>query len=245
MADGDFVPVNVAGLTDPAYLAQRAALVSDRSSLGKAPPGVLAGTQAALAPDRSPMRVSTSHLVAADDQGSAVSMTTTVEGNFGAHLMVEGFMLNNQLTDFSFIPHEGGKPVANRVEPGKRPRSSMAPTLVFDRQSGALVATLGSPVGSQIIEYVAKALVGLLDWELDPQAAINLPNFGSRNGPTELEKGLVTPGLVQALKDRGHSVVEEEMTSGTQAIVRVGGAQGRWAWAGGVDPRREGVALGD
>ncbi len=244
VADSDFVPVPVAGLIDPAYQAERARLISERS-LGKAEPGVPAGLQVALAPDRSPMRISTSQIVAVDDQGSAVSMTTTVESSFGSHLMVEGFMLNNQLTDFSFIPSENGKPVANRVEPGKRPRSSMAPTLVFDRQNGEFLGTVGSPGGSQIIEYVAKTLVGLLDWNLDPQAAINLPNFGSRNGPTELEPGLFSPPTIDTLKQQGHEINELEMTSGTQAIMRVRDTQGRTSWAGGADPRREGEALGD
>lgn len=244
VADTDFVPVPVKGLVDPAYLTSRAALIGDRS-MGTAKPGTPPGIQVAYAPDRSPLRISTSQVVAVDDLGGAVSMTTTVESAFGSHLMVQGFLLNNQMTDFSFIPEENGQKVANRVEPGKRPRSSMAPTLIFDRQSGEFVATLGSPGGSQIIEYVAKTTIGLLDWNLDPQAAISLPNFGSRNGPTELEQGQFSAGLIQALKDKGHSVNEIDMTSGTQAIVRVRDAQGNASWAGGADPRREGEALGD
>jgi len=244
VADSDFVPVPVKGLVDPVYLASRAALIGERS-MGTAKPGNPPGTQVAYAPDRSPLRISTSQVVAVDDQGGAVSMTTTVESAFGSHLMVQGFMLNNQMTDFSFIPEENGKKVANRVEPGKRPRSSMAPTLIFDRQSGEFLATLGSPGGSQIIEYVTKSTIGLLDWQLDAQTAINLPNFGSRNGPTELEQGQFSAGLIQALKDKGHSVTEIDMTSGTQAIVRVRDAQGNAALAGGADPRREGEALGD
>jgi gamma-glutamyltranspeptidase/glutathione hydrolase len=244
VADSDFVPVPVKGLVDPTYLASRAALIGDRS-MGTAKPGTPPGIQVAYAPDRSPLRISTSQVVAVDDEGGAVSMTTTVESAFGSHLMVQGFMLNNQMTDFSFIPEENGQKVANRVEPGKRPRSSMAPTLIFDRQSGEFLATLGSPGGSQIIEYVAKSAIGLLDWNLDPQAAINLPNFGSRNGPTELEEGQFSAGLIQTLKDKGHSVSEIDMTSGTQAIVRVKDAQGKASLAGGADPRREGEALGD
>lgn len=244
VADSDFVPVPVKGLVDPTYLASRAALIGDRS-MGTARPGTPPGIQVAYAPDRSPLRISTSQVVAVDDQGGAVSMTTTVESAFGSHLMVQGFLLNNQMTDFSFIPEENGQKVANRVEPGKRPRSSMAPTLIFDRQSGEFLATLGSPGGSQIIEYVAKSTIGLLDWQLDAQTAINLPNFGSRNGPTELEQGQFSPGLIQALKDKGHSVSEIDMTSGTQAIVRVKDAQGNASLAGGADPRREGQALGD
>jgi len=244
VADSDFVSVPVKGLVDPTYLASRAALIGDRS-MGTAKPGTPPGIQVAYAPDRSPLRISTSQVVAVDDLGGAVSMTTTVESAFGSHLMVQGFLLNNQLTDFSFIPEENGQKVANRVEPGKRPRSSMAPTLIFDRQSGDFLATVGSPGGSQIIEYVAKATIGLLDWKLDPQTAINLPNFGSRNGPTELEQGQFSAGLIQALKDKGHSVNEIDMTSGTQAIVRVKDAQGKATLAGGADPRREGEALGD
>lgn len=244
VADADFVPVPVAGLVAPDYLAQRAALIGERS-LGVAKPGQPAGIQVAYAPDRSPLRISTSQVVAVDDQGGAVSMTTTVEAAFGSHLMVHGFLLNNQMTDFSFIPEENGQPVANRVQPGKRPLSAMAPTLVFDRQSGELLATLGSPGGSQIIEYVSKSLVAMLDWQLDPQAAISLPNFGSRNGATELESGLFSPALKQALKNKGHALSEIEMTSGIQAIVRTRDAQGKVMLSGGADPRREGEALGD
>ncbi|CAD0261307.1 gamma-glutamyltransferase [Pseudomonas veronii] len=244
VADADFVPVPVAGLVAPDYLARRAALIGERS-LGIAQPGQPAGIQVAYAPDRSPLRISTSQVVAVDDQGGAVSMTTTVESAFGSHLMVQGFVLNNQMTDFSFIPEENGQPVANRVQPGKRPRSAMAPTLVFDRHSGELLAALGSPGGSQIIEYVSKSLVAMLDWQLDPQAAISLPNFGSRNGATELETGLFSPALKQALRDKGHALSEIEMTSGIQAIVRTQDAQGTVTLSGGADPRREGEALGD
>ncbi|MBC3272538.1 gamma-glutamyltransferase [Pseudomonas sp. SWRI81] len=244
VADTDFVPVPVKGLLDPAYLASRASLIGERS-MGSAKPGTPPGVQVAYAPDRSPLRISTSQVVAVDDLGGAVSMTTTIEAAFGSHLMVQGFLLNNQMTDFSFIPEENGQKVANRVEPGKRPRSSMAPTLIFDRNTGDFLATVGSPGGSQIIEYVAKTTIGLLDWNLDAQSAISLPNFGSRNGPTELEQGQFSPALIQALKDKGHTISEIDMTSGTQAIVRVKDAQGKATLTGGADPRREGEALGD
>jgi len=244
VADADFVPVDVAAMINPAYLAERAALIGDKS-MGKAQPGTPPGTKVAFAPDRSPPRISTSQIVAVDNRGGALSMTTTIESYFGSHIMVRGFMLNNELTDFSFAPSENGKPVANRVQAGKRPRSSMAPTLVFERQSGKLVAALGSPGGSQIIEYVSKTLVGLLDWDMDVQTAVGMANFGSRNGPTEVEKGLVTPQLVESLRGMGHQVAEIEMTSGTQAIMRKAAPNGRMGWAGGADPRREGVALGD
>ncbi len=244
LADSDFVPVNVAGLTDPAYLRQRAQLITDRS-MGTAKPGVPPGTRTAFAPDVSPAKTSTSHISVVDSFGNAVSMTTTIEDVFGSRVMVRGFLLNNQLTDFSFLPEADGLPVANRVQPGKRPRSSMAPTLVFEKSSGQLVASVGSPGGSQIIGYVAKTLVGVMDWNLDVQQAISLPNFGSRNGPTELEKGQVSGALIDGLKARGHDVRELDMGSGLQGIVRVRLPDGRPAWSGGADPRREGVALGD
>ena len=244
LADPDFVPVNVAGLIDSAYLRQRAQLITDRS-MGTAKPGVPPGTKAAFAADASPPKTSTSHISVVDSFGNALSMTTTIEDVFGSRVMVRGFLLNNQLTDFSFVPQADGMPVANRVQPGKRPRSSMAPTLVFDKASGQFVATVGSPGGSQIIGYVAKTLVGVMDWNLDIQQAISLPNFGSRNGPTEVEKGQVGSALIDGLKARGHDVREIDMGSGLQAIVRARLPNGAMGWAGGADPRREGVALGD
>ncbi|WP_313203026.1 gamma-glutamyltransferase [Pseudomonas sp.] len=239
LADSDYVPVPVKSLLDPAYLAERARQVGEYS-MKHARPGTPQGANLALAPDRSPLRISTSHLSAVDDRGQALAMTTSVESAFGSHLMVGGFLLNNHLTDFSFVPAENGKPVANRVQPGKRPLSAMAPTLVFSRASGELVASLGSPGGSQIIGYVNKVLIGLLDWHLDPQQAADLPNFGSRNAGTEVEAGLVSPALIRQLAAWGHEVTPMTMTSGLQIIQRSG--QG---WAGGADPRREGVALGD
>jgi gamma-glutamyltranspeptidase/glutathione hydrolase len=244
VADGDFVPVNVTGLLDAAYLKERAQLITDRS-MGTAKSGIPPGPRRAAADDPSPHRLATSHISVVDSFGNALSMTTTIEDVFGARVMVRGFLLNNQLTDFSFVPVANGQPVANRVQPGKRPRSSMAPTLVFDRASGQLLATIGSPGGSQIIGYVAKTLVGVLDWNLDVQQAISLPNFGSRNGPTEVEKGQVGPAVVEALKARGHEVREIDMGSGLQGIVRVRRPDGSPGWVGGADPRREGVALGD
>ena len=244
VADGDFVNVNVTGLVDPAYLKQRAQLIGDHS-MGTAKPGVPPGTQMGAAEDASPHKAATSHISVVDGYGNALSMTTTIEDVFGARLMVRGFLLNNQLTDFSFAPVADGRPVANRVQAGKRPRSSMAPALVFDRASAQLVGTVGSPGGSQIIGYVAKTLVGVLDWNLDIQQAISLPNFGSRNGPTELERGQFGPQMVEALKARGHDVREIDMASGLQGIVRVRLPNGSLGWAGGADPRREGIALGD
>ncbi len=243
VADSDFVAVDVAGLTSPAYLSERAKLIGARS-MGRATAGKPA-VPSAFAPDPSPPRIATSHIAAVDDRGHAVSMTTSIEDQFGARQMVAGFLLNNQLTDFSFSPSAGDRPIANRVQPGKRPRSSMAPTLVFDRATGELLASLGSPGGSLIINYVAKTLVGSLDWNLDIQQAISLPNFGSRNGPTELEQDHVTETLVERLKARGHEVRLMPMPSGLQGIVRARLPDGRPGLAGGADPRREGVALGD
>jgi len=244
VADPDFVPQDMFALTHRDYLADRAKLVTDKS-MGRAQPGIPAGYRIAWAQDASPPREATSHISVVDKFGNALSMTTTIEDQFGARMMVRGFLLNNQLSDFSFAPSESGKPIANRVQPGKRPRSSMAPTLVFDRATNQLVASVGSPGGSQIIGYVARTLVGLLDWNLDIQQVISMPNFGSRNGPTEVERGMMSAGLIEGLKARGHEVREIEMTSGLQGIVRVRLPDGRPGWAGGADPRREGIALGD
>src|SRR5437763_1744965 len=167
-------------------------------------------------------------------------MTTTIEDAFGSRLMTRGgFLLNNELTDFSLSPVQDGKPVANRVEARKRPRSSMAPTIVYDAK-GQVLMICGSPGGSAIINYVAKTLVGVLDWNLDPQAAIDLPNIGSRNGPTELEKDTSAAELEPKLKALGHDTRVMEQTSGLQAIVRT-----RDGWIGGADPRREGAVAGD
>jgi gamma-glutamyltranspeptidase/glutathione hydrolase len=245
VADTDFVPLpggSWASLIDKAYLQDRAKGIASNAS-GKAQPGMPRGATVAMAHDRSPELPSTSHISIVDAFGNALSMTTTIEDVFGSRQMVRGFLLNNQLTDFSFVAEESGKPVANRVQPGKRPRSSMAPTLVFDKTSGQLVMSAGSPGGSLIINYVAKVLVGTLDWGLNVQQAISLPNFGSRNlgdrGATELERGRFSAAVVEQLKQRGHDVREIEQTSGLQAIQRT-----RNGWFGGADPRREGVVMG-
>jgi len=179
-----------------------------------------------------------------DGYGTAVAMTTTVESAFGSRQMVHGFLLNNQLTDFSFASRDEDGPIANRVQGGKRPRSTMAPTMVFDSESGKLILLAGSPGGGFIINYVARLLIGVLDWKMDLQQTINLPNFGSRNGPTELERGRVSDLLVYRLKEKGHQVRLDEQTSGLQAIMRVR-KDGQDLWFGGADPRREGVARGD
>ncbi|WP_205882090.1 gamma-glutamyltransferase [Leeia aquatica] len=239
LGDPDFVPVPTAGLLDPAYLTQRSQLIDPTKSMGKANPGTPPGAVVALGKDNAIELPSTSHIVAVDKEGHALSMTTTIEDAFGSRIMVRGFLLNNQLTDFSFSPTDNGQPVANRVEPGKRPRSSMSPVLVFD-SSGQLYAAAGSPGGSNIINYVAQTLVGLLDWKLDPQQAVSMPHYGNRNGATELEKDQKLEGLAEQLKAKGHEVKLIEMTSGLSAIVRT--SKG---WVGGADPRREGVVAAE
>jgi len=190
----------------------------------------------------------TSHISIIDRNGHALSMTTTIEAQFGARQMVNpsgkgtgGFLLNNELTDFNFAPNDsGGLPTANRVEPGKRPRSSMSPTLVFDKASGQVLISGGSPGGALIIHYTAKTLYGMLNWGMNAQQAINLPNFGATGAPTMLEEKRFPSSTVDWLKARQHEVRETEMTSGLQAIGRT--ADG---FFGGADPRREGVVMGE
>jgi gamma-glutamyltranspeptidase/glutathione hydrolase len=240
LGDPGFVSVPVKGLTDPGYLKGRAALVSPEKSMGKAQAGDPPFQKSERLLPADGIENGTSHISVVDADGNAVAMTTTIEDQFGARLMTKGgFLLNNELTDFNFSPTDDGKPAANRVEARKRPRSSMAPTIVFDA-FGRLYAVTGSPGGSQIIGYVAKTLVAILDWKLDPQAAVDLGNFGSRNGPTELEAGTEAAGWKAALEAKGHEVRLIEMTSGIQAIVLT--PEG---FLGGADSRREGVAIGD
>jgi gamma-glutamyltranspeptidase/glutathione hydrolase len=243
LADPDFVPVPVDRLLLAPYLEERAALIDMDEDMGKAEPGLF-GTQSAWSgspPDMLPP--STSHISIVDAAGNAVSFTTSIEMAFGSHLMVDGFLLNNQLTDFSFAPMANGLPVANRVQPGKRPRSSMAPVLVFegaDGRRGALRLVAGSPGGSQIPFYVLKTLVAVLDWGLDPQQAVAMPNLANRNGATELEAGTPLEGLRDELEDMGHEVNPRELVSGLHAILLTPDGL-----KGGADPRRPGVALGD
>lgn len=258
LGDPDFVAPpagNWLSLLNPDYLAQRARLIGqspDAPSMKTAKPGMPKGAQTAFAPMPDQMEYGTSHISIVDGNGRALAMTTTIEDAFGARQMVNvqpglagGFLLNNELTDFSFTPRDGaGLPVANRIEPGKRPRSSMAPTLVFDKGTGEVLMSGGSPGGALIIHFVAKTLYGVLNWDLTPQAAINLPNFASLNGPTVLEEKRFPAATIDALKARGHEVREANLTSGLQAISR-GTNQARPVWLGGADPRREGIVMGD
>ena len=227
VGDPAFVDVPVAKMLDARYLEKRARLIGERS-MGYALPGTL-----------DPETPGTSHFSVVDAEGNAVSMTSSIEMGFGSRILVRGFLLNNQLTDFSFHPEVLGRPAANRVEGGKRPRSSMSPTVVFDRD-GRLRLLVGSPGGLTIINYVARTLVATLDWDMDIQQAISAPNFGSTNGPTFLERGSALEGLGDALAERGHVLNFARLASGLHGIERVPDG-----WRGGADPRRAGIAAGD
>jgi gamma-glutamyltranspeptidase/glutathione hydrolase len=241
LADPDFGPVPLAGLLDPAYLAERRTLIDPERAQAEvsagSPPDLLQG---AFGLDRSEGRGGTSHVSIVDDDGNAFALTTSIESAFGARSMVRGFLLNNQLTDFSFRPaDEDGSPVANRVEGGKRPRSSMDPTVVLG-EDGGLRYVLGSPGGPAIILYNLRAIVGLIDWGLDPAEAAGLVNFGATENTFLLEPGAAWDPLAKALAGKGHNVHRTDLTSGLHIVaVRPDGLEG------GADPRRDGVALGD
>ena len=245
VADPDFVDVPVAALLDPAYLARRAALISADRSMGRAEPGEpVHGALARHGADDTPALPSTTHLSIVDAQGNAVSMTASIEQAFGSKIFVGGFLLNNELTDFALSPVDArGVPVANRVQAGKRPRSTMAPTIVLRRgQDGPrLRLIVGSPGGPAIANYVAQVLVADLDWGLDVQSAIDLPHYGSRNGATELESGTALEALAPALRAMGHTVALQEFPSGLQGIEILSNGLLR----SGLDPRREGTAKGN
>lgn len=237
VADADFTPVPVAGLLDDAYLAQRARLIDLTKDAAAVTAGTPVGAQS-LADARAIEFENTSHLSIVDQYGNAVSMTTSIENMFGSGLMVNGYLLNNQLTDFSIVPVEDGKWVANRVEAGKRPRSSMSPVMVFD-QDNNLKLVIGSPGGSRIINYVAQSIIAVLDWKLDVQQAINLPRITHRNDYLALEAGTELAELKAVFEDKGYKVQVQDLNSGLHAIeVTKTGLQGA------ADPRREGRAAG-
>ncbi len=240
IADPDFVPVPAAGMLDPGYLALRAEELPPRRAHGDAAPG-MPGLDGAwnYSPAGDDVGLSTTHISVVDGEGNAVSMTSSIENAFGSRLMVGGFLLNNQLTDFSFVPERDGGPVVNAAEPLKRPRSSMAPTLVIDGE-GKPILVIGSPGGSRIIGYVAQAIIAALDWDMDIQDALDMPHMTNRNGATELEAETDLTRLEPLLEQLGHVVKLKTMTSGLHAI-RVRGGK----LFGGADPRREGVALAD
>lgn len=235
-------------LLNPTYLDTRALRIDPQGkSMKTASPGNPGTTNTSLAPMPDQPEFGTSHISVADAYGNTLAMTTTIEDGWGARIMVNrgkgltgGFLLNNELTDFSFVPAVDGKPVANRVEPGKRPRSSMSPVLVLDPATGQVLMSAGSPGGALIIHFTAKTLYAMMHWGLNAQQAIDLPNFASLNGPTVMEEKRFSPATVQALKARDHTVVEVPMPSGLQAISRTS-----TGYFGGADPRREGVVMGD
>ncbi len=263
VADSDFVTVPVKGMLDKDYLAQRAALIDDMD-MGTAEPGTPPGVFDPTAPDPTAKLSGTSHVSIVDRYGNALSMTTTIESSFGNGVLVRGFLLNNELTDFSFTPVIDGTPVANRVQPNKRPRSSMSPTIVFDGD-GKVELVTGSPGGSRIIGYTAQSIMNVLDFGLDPQEAINVPHYQNRNGSTEIE--LPIPGvtldydeiaLSEALQERKHPVIIRDLTSGLSNIqvIKYKGSKPdkehpRKPWkhkrtklVGGADQRRDGAVGG-
>ena len=237
MADSDFVPMPTKGLVDAEYLAERAKLLQGDAALDSVAPGTPTFDHALIwADDESIEFPSTSHISIVDQYGNVLSMTTTIENGFGSRLMTNGFLLNNELTDFSFRSHSDGVPIANRLEPGKRPRSSMAPTIVM--QDGKPVLAIGSPGGSRIIGYVATAIVGWADWGLNVQEALSLPHAVNRFGTYDLEAGTEAEFFEAALTDMGFEVNIRDLNSGLHAIEIGEGLKG------GADPRREGIALG-
>lgn len=264
LGDPDYVPApdgkmggNWGVMLSPAYLADRARLIGANSMRGDAKPGQPARVRSAYGRAAEQPEYGTSHISVVDGYGNALSMTTTIEDAFGARQMVNpgnpgaggGFLLNNELTDFNFNPNDSaGKPTANRVQAGKRPRSSMSPTLVFDKADGKVIMAGGSPGGALIIHFTAKTIYGMLNWGMNAQQAIDLPNFAATGTPTVLEEKRFPAVTVDALRTRGHDVREQSMVSGLQAIGRAnlnaasGGGPG---WFGGADPRREGVVRGD
>jgi gamma-glutamyltranspeptidase/glutathione hydrolase len=243
LADPEFEQIPVERLTDRKYLAGRAKLVNAERASGRAEPGRVA-TRASRAADTQSELPATSHLSVVDVAGNAVAFTSSIERAFGSYVMTRGFLLNNQMTDFALRPRDGDVPNINRVEPGKRPRSSMAPTIVLDRES-RLVAALGSPGGPRIIPYVVQTLVASIDWNMDAQRAVALPHAVSlNNGTIELERDTSLANLAGDLKALGHDVTLNHQTSGL-GLIQVVRRQGQTRLVGGADPRREGEALGD
>jgi gamma-glutamyltranspeptidase/glutathione hydrolase len=239
MADSDFVPAPVRGLLASQYLTARAQLIDIDHAASVVTPGNPSWAGPNLAPEPQQAEHGTSQIVIVDDAGNAISMTTTVQDPFGSRLLVHGFLLNDELTDFSFLPEIDHRPVANRAQPGKRPRSAMAPTLVFD-QAGVLRIMVGSPGGGRIISFVLQALIGMLDWGLSPQAAISAGHVVTLGRNVELETGTPAAGLAAQLITRGQHLEVKPLTSGEQAIMITAAGL-----LGATDPRGEGVALGE
>jgi gamma-glutamyltranspeptidase/glutathione hydrolase len=240
VADPDFTTVKADDLLNQTYLAKRAKAINPDRSMGLAKAGsIQSGTKYASAM-MGLEPVSTSHISIVDKDGNAVALTTSIENAFGARLMVKGFLMNNQLTDFAFSPVKDGKVVANRMEAGKRPRSSMSPTMVFDSK-GRLTHVLGSVGGPTITPVVIQALVSRLDWKESPEDVVNQGRFMNLNGPTELEKDRFSSDIAEGLESKGQQVKESVIASGLNIIAK----NPKGGWIGASDPRREGVALGD
>ena len=265
VGDTDFVTVPVAGMLDKTYLAERAALITD-TDMGDAAPGVPPGEFDPAAPDNTAKLSGTSHISIVDRYGNALSMTTTIESSFGNGVMVRGFLLNNELTDFAFSPVANGLPVANRVQANKRPRSSMSPTIVFDEADRVELVT-GSPGGSRIIGYTAQSIVNHIDFGLDPQQSINTPHYQNRNGTTEVERTIAgvtrdydADALADALAVRGHPVAIRDVLESGLSIIHVvhrdddrhgrghnrgkAGDRNDYVLIGGADLRRDGTVAG-
>ncbi len=244
LADPSFVTAPVEALLSRVYLNDRASLIArDRAMQSVVAGTPTPGVASIFAPSALPKVAGTSHFSIVDRWGDAVSMTTSVQSTFGSQLMVGGFLLNNELTDFSYTPSVGGRLVANRIEGGKRPLSSMTPSLVLDAE-GRLRMVIGSPGGTRIIGFVAQAIVGVLDWDRNVQEAVAAPHFIAEDGPLELEEGTELAGHGEALRALGHRVAMRNLNSGLHGIT-IDYADGGKRLAGGVDPRREGVAIGD
>lgn len=251
IADPDFVEApggDWSLMLAPDYLGKRSELIGEESMGESAEPGNPGELTVSFASQPVQPEYGTSHISIVDADGNAIAMTTTIEQAFGSRILADGgtdlpggYLLNNELTDFSFTPEVDGQPVANRVEPGKRPRSSMSPTLVFDQETGALVASLGSPGGAAIIHYTARTLAAMRDWGLNAQEALSLPHAITLGGDVYLEEGRFPEEIIESLRERGHNVSERELTSGLQAIRRLEDG----TLFGGADPRREGVVMGE
>ena len=251
IADPDFVEApggDWSLMLAPDYLGKRSELIGEESMGENAEPGNPGELAVSFASQPEQPEYGTSHISIVDADGNAIAMTTTIEQAFGSRILADGgtdlpggYLLNNELTDFSFTPEVDGQPVANRVEPGKRPRSSMSPTLVFDQETGALVASLGSPGGAAIIHYTARTLAAMRDWGLNAQEALSLPHAITLGGDVYLEEGRFPEEIIESLRERGHNVSERELTSGLQAIRRLEDG----TLFGGADPRREGVVMGE
>jgi gamma-glutamyltranspeptidase/glutathione hydrolase len=241
LADPDFVHVPVKKMLSPVYLEERSKRISADKTMGIAPAGAFEKEMDVATLLTTEEHPSTTHISVIDANGNAVAMTTSIEQGFGSGLSTRGFLLNNQLTDFSFSPTlpDGKTLHPNRVEPNKRPRSSMSPTMVFDKDN-QLVMVIGSPGGARIIEYVLQTLVAVLDWDMNIQQAINMPHYLNMNGSTELESGTQAESLAEGLRARGHEVNIMQAPSGLHGITRFNGQL-----KGGADPRREGIAIGE